>query len=84
MRMRAHCAGAQQVAEYLESRPEVAYVAYPGLASHPQHALATRTLDGGYGGMLAFALDGPPGCRTGSSRACASSPRRCHWVTTSR
>ncbi|MBN9755541.1 Methionine gamma-lyase [Pseudonocardia sp. Ae406_Ps2] len=60
MRMRAHCAGAQQVAEYLESRPEVAYVAYPGLASHPQHALATRTLDGGYGGMLAFALDGPP------------------------
>ncbi|MET0187674.1 MAG: aminotransferase class I/II-fold pyridoxal phosphate-dependent enzyme [Pseudonocardia sediminis] len=60
MRMRAHCANAQVVAEFLESDPRVAYVAYPGLASHPQHALAARTLDGGFGGMLAFALDGDP------------------------
>ena len=58
MRMRAHCAGAQVVAEFLEADPRIAYVAYPGLASHPQHELATRTLEGGYGGMLAFALDG--------------------------
>lgn len=70
MRMRAHCAGAQAVAEFLaeesnpeESNPEesrVAYVSYPGLASHPQHALAARTLDGGFGGMLAFAVRGDP------------------------
>jgi canavanine-gamma-lyase len=58
MRMRAHCAGAQAAAEFLDRDPRVAYVAYPGLASHPQHALAARTLDGGFGGMLAFAVDG--------------------------
>ncbi|MFP5020444.1 trans-sulfuration enzyme family protein [Pseudonocardia phyllosphaerae] len=60
MRMRAHCANALAVAEFLDADPRIAYVAYPGLASHPQHELAARTLDGGFGGMLAFALDGPP------------------------
>ncbi|WP_219413630.1 trans-sulfuration enzyme family protein [Pseudonocardia nigra] len=60
MRMRAHCANALAVAEFLENDPRVAYVAYPGLASHPQHALAARTLDGGFGGMLAFAVHGDP------------------------
>ncbi|GAA1383058.1 aminotransferase class I/II-fold pyridoxal phosphate-dependent enzyme [Pseudonocardia kongjuensis] len=60
MRMRAHCDAALQVARFLDGRPEVAWVAYPGLPSHPQHELAARTLDGGFGGMLAFALDGPP------------------------
>ncbi|WP_214367638.1 trans-sulfuration enzyme family protein [Pseudonocardia sp. H11422] len=58
MRMRAHCAGAQAVAEFLDADPRVAYVAYPGLPSHPQHALAAKTLDGGFGGMLAFAVRG--------------------------
>ena len=58
MRMHAHCAGAMAVAQFLEEHPRVAYVAYPGLPSHPQHALADRTLDGGFGGMLAFAVDG--------------------------
>jgi methionine-gamma-lyase len=33
-------------------------VPYPGLASHPQHALASRLLDGGYGGVLAFEVAG--------------------------
>ena len=60
MRMRAHCASAMAVAEFLAADPRVAYVAYPGLASHPQHALADRTLDGGFGGMLAFAVRGTP------------------------
>jgi cystathionine beta-lyase/cystathionine gamma-synthase len=58
MRMRAHCAGAQAVAEFLAADPRVAYVAYPGLPDHPQHELAARTLDGGFGGMLAFAVRG--------------------------
>jgi cystathionine beta-lyase/cystathionine gamma-synthase len=57
MRMRTHCANAQAVAEFLHQDPRVAYVAYPGLPSHPQHALAARTLDGGFGGMLAFAVE---------------------------
>lgn len=60
MRMRAHCANALAVAEFLAADPRVAYVAYPGLASHPQHELAARTLDGGFGGMLAFAVRGGP------------------------
>jgi len=59
LRMRQHCASAQAVAEFLEADPRVAYVAYPGLASHPQHELAARTMDG-FGGMLAFAVRGDP------------------------
>jgi methionine-gamma-lyase len=59
LRLRQHLANAQQVAEFLASDPRVAFVAYPGLASHPQHQLATRQFGGrGYGAVLAFALDG--------------------------
>ena len=58
MRMRTHCENAMTVAQFLDQDPRVAYVAYPGLPSHPQHELATRTLDGGFGGMLAFAVRG--------------------------
>src|SRR5699024_3091690 len=55
---RQHCANAQALAELLEADDRVAYVYYPGLASHPQHELAARQMHGGYGGMLAFAVDG--------------------------
>jgi cystathionine gamma-synthase len=55
VRMRAHEAGAQRVAEYLAGRPEVARVHYPGLPSHPQHALARRQQKG-FGAMLSFEL----------------------------
>jgi cystathionine beta-lyase/cystathionine gamma-synthase len=73
MRMRAHCAGAQAVAEFLERDRRVAYVAYPGLPSHPQHALAARTLDGGFGGMLAFAVEtGPAGAADTQNRFVAA------------
>ncbi|GEL23693.1 cystathionine gamma-lyase [Pseudonocardia sulfidoxydans NBRC 16205] len=57
LRMRQHCASAQVLAEGLAADPRVAYVAYPGLPSHPQHALAARTMTG-FGGMLAFAVRG--------------------------
>jgi cystathionine beta-lyase/cystathionine gamma-synthase len=60
LRMRQHCLGAQAVAEFLESDPRVAFVSYPGLASHPQHDLAVRTMPNGFGGMLAFAVRGTP------------------------
>jgi cystathionine beta-lyase/cystathionine gamma-synthase len=60
LRIRQHCLGAQAVAEFLESDPRVAYVAYPGLPSHPQHTLAARTMPHGFGGMLAFAVRGTP------------------------
>jgi cystathionine gamma-synthase len=60
IRMRAHEAGAAVVAAWLERHPAVARVHYPGLASHPQHALA-RAQQQGFGAMLSFELeDGRP------------------------
>ncbi len=48
---------AQEIAEWLEGRKEVRRCHYPGLASHPDHAVAVDQLDG-FGGMLAFELSG--------------------------
>jgi cystathionine gamma-synthase len=60
LRMRAHEAGAQGIAEWLSRHPAVAKVHYPGLPSHPQHALA-RAQQAGFGAMLSFELaDGRP------------------------
>lgn len=53
LRMERHCESALEVARMLEQHPKVATVAYPGLASHPQHALAKRQMHGG-GGMVSF------------------------------
>lgn len=59
LRLRQHLDSAQRVAEFLEADPRVAYVAYPGLASHPQHSLAAAQFAGrGFGAMMAFAVDG--------------------------
>jgi cystathionine gamma-lyase len=57
LRMREHARNAQIVAEFLESRADVARVYYPGLASHPQHELALRQMTG-FGGMLSVELVG--------------------------
>ena len=57
LRMDAHCANAQRVAEALSTCPEVADVYYPGLPSHPQFPLAKRQMSGA-GGMIAFELKG--------------------------
>jgi O-succinylhomoserine sulfhydrylase len=57
LRMREHSHNAQQLAEFLTTQPQVAQVYYPGLASHPQHALA-RTQQQGYGGIVSFVLRG--------------------------
>src|SRR5512136_2956688 len=60
LRMKAHEEGAQRVAAYLAAHPQVDRVFYPGLPSHPQHALAKRQ-QAGFGGMLSFELkDGTP------------------------
>lgn len=59
LRLGQHLASAERVARFLDADPRIAFVAYPGLASHAQHDLATRQFGGrGYGGMLAFAVDG--------------------------
>ena len=57
IRMRAHCANAQALAEWLEAQPEVKCVHYCGLPKHPGHSLATHQ-QSGYGGVLAFELEG--------------------------
>lgn len=57
LRMRAHCANALELAGWLEAHPKVERVIYPGLASHPQHALATRQMHG-YGGIISVYLKG--------------------------
>jgi len=58
LRIRQHTESALAIARFLEADPRVAYVAYPGLASHPQHEVAVRQLANGFGGMMAFAVDG--------------------------
>jgi len=57
LRMKAHSAGALEMARWLEQQPQVAQVYYPGLESHPQHALAKKQ-QSGFGGLLSFELKG--------------------------
>ncbi len=59
LRLRQHVESAQRIAEFLANDPFVAYVYYPGLESHRQHDAAKRQFgDYGYGGMMAFAVEG--------------------------
>jgi len=57
VRMRQHCENAERIAEFLEGRPLVRRVYYPGLASHPDHELAARQMRG-FGGMVSFDFEG--------------------------
>lgn len=54
LRSRTASANALQLAEYLERQPNVEWVHHPGLASHPDHDVATRLIDGPGGAMLTF------------------------------
>jgi cystathionine gamma-lyase len=58
LRMERHCANALTIAQFLEAHPKVERVYYPGLASHPQKALADRQMNGRYGGMVTAVLAG--------------------------
>jgi len=55
VRMERHCQNALELARWLEAEPKVSRVRYPGLASHPQHALAQRQMRG-FGGMISLDL----------------------------
>lgn len=55
LRVERHCQNALELAHWLEAQPKVARVHYPGLASHPQHALARRQMDG-FGGIISIEL----------------------------
>ncbi|MGV3504981.1 MAG: O-acetylhomoserine aminocarboxypropyltransferase/cysteine synthase family protein [Adhaeribacter sp.] len=58
LRVERHVQNAQALAEWLEQHPQVESVNYPGLASSPYHALASKYLKRGFGSMLAFNLKG--------------------------
>ena len=69
LRMRRHCENAATVAGFLDDHEAVDWVTYPGLDSHPTHDEASRYLDGGFGGMIAF---GPAGGFGAAKRLCES------------
>lgn len=56
-RMNVHCRNAKAVAEWLDAHPGVETVHYPGLSSHPGHAVAARQMTA-FGGMLSFQIPG--------------------------
>jgi len=57
VRMERHCASAMRIAEWLEQDERVESVLYPGLPSHPQHALAKQQMPG-FGGIVTFFIKG--------------------------
>lgn len=57
LRMKAHCESAADLARWLEKHQAIERVIYPGLKSHPQHALAKRQMDG-FGGIISVELKG--------------------------
>lgn len=57
LRMKAHCESALDLARWLEQHPQVERVIYPGLKSHPQHALAKRQMNG-FGGIISIEVKG--------------------------
>jgi cystathionine gamma-synthase len=58
VRYRQNSANAMTVARHFETHPKIARVLYPGLESHPGHAVAERQMPGGYGGMLSLLVKG--------------------------
>jgi len=58
LRIERHSQNALAVAQWLQDRPEIDWVSYPGLASHESHAVAKETLKGGFGGLVTFGIKG--------------------------
>jgi cystathionine gamma-lyase len=70
LRMKGHCESALDIARWLEKHPGIDRVIYPGLKSHPQHALARRQMDG-FGGIISAEVKG-------GLRAARKMLERCH------
>lgn len=58
LRMEKHCENALNLAKFLEEHPKINWVNYPGLSGHPTHDLASKYLEGGYGGIITFGIEG--------------------------
>jgi cystathionine gamma-lyase len=78
VRMERHCGNAMHIAAWLEKHPKVQKVIYPGLATHPQHLLASRQMQQRYGGMVTVILKGGA---EGAMRASTRFLERCKLFT---
>jgi O-acetylhomoserine (thiol)-lyase len=58
LRVQRHSDNGLEVAKFLEKHPAVSWVKYPGLASHPDHAIAKKQFKTGFGGMVVFGIKG--------------------------
>jgi O-acetylhomoserine (thiol)-lyase len=58
LRMQRHCENAMKIASFLEGHDQVAWVNYPGLAGHPDHGIARKYLEKGFGAVISFAPKG--------------------------
>ncbi len=58
LRVDRACRSAQAIAEHFQGHPKIRAVLYPGLATHPGHAVAARQMTGGFGGMLSLCIAG--------------------------
>lgn len=75
IRLRQHCENAAVIAEWLQHRPEVEQVFYPGLEGHPGHEVAKRQMSG-FGGIVSFRVKGgPSSARGGPGAGAAVRPR---------
>ncbi len=70
LRVRQACNTALELARHFDGHPKLAAVLYPGLPSHPGHAIAARQMTGGFGGMLSLRV-------SGGERAAVEVARRC-------
>lgn len=69
LRVAAACANAMAIARRFEGHPKLSHVLYPGLGSHPGHAVAARQMNGGFGAMMSLRLaGGEPAARAFTSR----------------
>ena len=73
LRVQAACESAMELAQRLSNHAAVSEVLYPGLPSHPGHAVAARQMHGGFGGMLSIRL------RAGEAAAVAAASRVKLW-----
>lgn len=72
LRVREASSSAERIARHLQMHPRIADVLYPGLSSHPDHAIAKRQMQGGFGGMLSIRLTGAGDDGQRAAIACAA------------
>lgn len=64
LRVQRSVDNALALAQYLENHPQVEWVSYPGLSSHPSHTHAKKVLHHGFGAVLSFGIKGGPSAGT--------------------